>query len=142
MGGFGSGYIEKPEIKLFRKIEKIKSGCWIFSNYKSVKYCSFNFHGRVIGAHRASYLMFKGKIPRGKLVMHLCDNPKCVNPDHLKLGTPKDNTRDMIQKERASWIKAKRKCVRGHSIDGLHRCQICKRAKLWRGLHHAKAHAK
>ena len=56
--------------------------------------------GKTILAHRASYELFIGQIPEGMLVMHKCDNPRCVNPYHLKAGTAKENTLDMLQKER------------------------------------------
>jgi hypothetical protein len=54
------------------------------------------------GAHRASYRAFKGEIPRGLNVLHRCDVPLCVNPNHLFLGTSADNTEDMIAKGRGA----------------------------------------
>ncbi len=53
-------------------------------------------------AHRCSFIEFKGKIPEGLLVCHSCDNRACINPDHLWVGSQKENAIDSVKKGRAS----------------------------------------
>lgn len=59
-------------------------------------------------AHRVSFACFVGEIPRGMLVLHRCDNPKCINPVHLFLGTHRDNAIDREQKLRGRYSKKRR----------------------------------
>lgn len=59
-----------------------------------------NYNQKGERAHRASYRMFVGKIPKGRVVMHTCDVRNCVNPEHLRIGTHADNMRDKKEKDR------------------------------------------
>lgn len=61
-------------------------------------------------ATRIAYLIDKKIDPVGKCIMHMCDNPKCVNPNHLIVGTPKDNTEDMMKKKRGGGFFKKGSC--------------------------------
>lgn len=75
--------------------------CWEWNGSISEKgYGHFWYHRKRAYAHRVSYLLFKGEIPDNLFVLHDCDNPKCVNPDHLHLGTKKDNLREAIERNR------------------------------------------
>lgn len=79
------------------------NGCWNFNGpITNTGYGRVGYNGKVYSAHRLSYIMFVGPVENSKIfVCHKCDNPRCVNPDHLFLGTAKDNVHDMIKKGRA-----------------------------------------
>lgn len=83
--------------------EKVNTSgdCWEWTASHDPKgYGFFGVAGRVMRAHRVSYVMHKGEIPDDLIVCHSCDNPKCVNPNHLWLGTHKDNAIDREAKNR------------------------------------------
>jgi len=75
--------------------------CWLWLAYKDPNgYGKFKYQGTYKLAHRVSYIIHYGEIPEGMCVLHKCDNPSCVNPLHLFLGTMQDNVNDMIDKGR------------------------------------------
>lgn len=81
--------------------KRVKNGCWEWQKYKNEwGYGRLRHNGKKVLAHRASYEVFKGDFDKNLLVCHSCDNPSCVNPDHLFLGTNKDNVDDCISKGR------------------------------------------
>lgn len=95
-----------------RFLDKVdKSGdCWLWTGtLRKCGYGQIGFNGKVYRAHRVSYDIHNGEIPKGLIVCHTCDNPPCVNPAHLYAGTPMDNTTDMMLRGRHGRTKLKRK---------------------------------
>ena len=79
-----------------------KTDCWLWTGWKTSKgYGGFSLNGKDVGAHRVSYMLFKHDVDEKLSVLHTCDNPSCVNPDHLFLGTQQDNMLDKKSKGRS-----------------------------------------
>jgi len=94
--------------KFWSHVKKVESGCWEWQLSVSDRgYGRVTFHPKTYRTHIVAYFLSKGDIPKGKFVCHTCDNPRCVNPDHLWLGDPKDNTHDMIVKGRLIRLRSK-----------------------------------
>lgn len=98
---------------LLKKIRYSETGCWLWTGYANTNggygklpYKENGVH-RWVRAHRLSYIVHKGPIPDGMLVCHSCDTPKCVNPDHLWLGTNAENGRDNLLKMRYFHTRSK-----------------------------------
>ena len=108
VGSVNERFFERVQLDLL-------SGCWNWTGTKNAK-----GYGRIAGeingqrvaesgrqmlAHRVSWMLHAGPIPQGPgahgtVIMHTCDNPGCVNPQHLRLGTQADNVKDMVKKGR------------------------------------------
>lgn len=120
--------------------EKVNRGtgddCWEWQAGKTTAgYGQIGSCGRKLYAHRVSYELHKGPIPEGMVVMHSCDNPGCVNPAHLSVGTLADNNADMTAKGRHA-NDNKTQCPQGHEYspentyirpNGKRECRTCKR---------------
>lgn len=127
--------------RFFDKVVKIPfDDCWYWTGQINTSgYAYFKMRQKYYVASRISYAIHNGDMPQNRLALHKCDNPICVNPDHIFLGTDLDNNRDMANKgRRIEHNSLKTHCVRGHELSGENliieekvkrRCRICRRAK-------------
>lgn len=92
------------------------TNCWVWGRaLNSYGYGSMRYNGIVDATHRVSYELFKGPIPDNLQVLHHCDNPPCINPDHLYVGTTTDNGADAVARKR-NFNTAKTHCKNGHEF--------------------------
>ena len=132
----GRGEPAKPALARFERkwTPEPNTGCWLWKG--SAHTYGYFGHADEEAAHRVSWTLHRGPIPDGVLVLHVCDVPGCVNPDHLFLGSAGDNSADMVRKGRHGRPHAKKThCLRGHSFSGNNLliskgervCRACKR---------------
>jgi len=111
---------QKALLKMMNKTKVNSNGCWIYTGYKNeCGYGRFRVAGKKTLAHRFSYEMRVGNIPDGMLVLHTCDNPACIKPEHLYLGKDKDNAGDMVDRKRQWLQRAKEQGLRFDIRNGV-----------------------
>ena len=90
------------KIRFWEKVKRLPSGCWEWTAQKGPGgYGRFWLNGRMQYSHRVSWVLANEQIPAGLYVLHHCDNPSCVRPCHLFVGTIRDNCLDSIRKGRS-----------------------------------------
>jgi len=101
-GVFAMDSMTSDKARFLEKAKVVESGCheWQSTLHRD-GYGKFWFLGKQIQSHRVAYILFVGEIPKGKMVLHKCDNRKCVNIKHLYVGTAKQNVADKIS--RSKW---------------------------------------
>lgn len=90
-----------PAARLWLRVDRSGGphSCWLWQgSVGGPGYPQLRFRGRTIAGHRLSYAIANGPIPEGLCVLHSCDNPRCVNPEHLHLGTRADNAREASER--------------------------------------------
>lgn len=92
------------EVRFLDKVKRAHRRCWLWMACRNrAGYGKFGVGRKTILSHRMSWELWRGPIPAASQVLHRCDNPPCVNPAHLFLGTALDNIRDMIAKGRRGY---------------------------------------
>lgn len=114
--------------RFIRKVNKTEKGCWLWNSAMTTRgygqfYTYENGRDKPTRhqANRLAWELFRGPIPEGLFVCHTCDVRHCVNPEHLFLGTPKDNTQDMLKKSRGVQCKPKLTLEQAEQIRQLYK---------------------
>lgn len=94
-------YKDDPGARLWPRLDHKENGCWEWAgSVNEHGYGGLRVNSRLIKAHRFAWELTYGPIPEGMAVCHKCDNPPCCNPDHLFLGSQRENAADKLAKGR------------------------------------------
>ncbi len=97
----GEKEIKSKYLARVKAHEEADEICWNWTKgINSRGYGNMWIEGKTRAAHRVSYEIYKGEIPKGMVILHSCDNKRCINPKHLSAGTSKENTQDAVRKGR------------------------------------------
>lgn len=109
----------KPETRFMAQVREDENGCWLWTGPRKrspngVQYGCTRHEGRTVAAHRLAWELFRGPIPEGLQIDHLCRVTRCVNPDHLEPVTPREN---VLRGEGVAAVNARKtECIRGHAF--------------------------
>ena len=116
--------------KMIRDAKKWYGHCWKWKGpFFQSGYGHYTLRRKEYRAHRVAYYLAYGQIPEESFVCHKCDNPSCVNPQHLFLGTAKENTQDMISKDRLNQSRGENKGISQRKSTGKWRARYMKNYK-------------
>jgi len=124
-------YEEGLRARVWLRVRRRKTGCWEWvgskgtGRQKAPQYGRVKVKGRLVSVHRLVWEWFNGPVPKGLCVLHKCDNPNCVNPRHLFVGTHQDNTVDALDKGRM--VPPPMPASTRLRADGMVRCCRCLR---------------
>lgn len=94
-------YDSNLKTRFLRKVDKKgPNDCWNWAASTATGYGKLTINHKTVLAHRVAWNLVNGPIPKDMLVLHKCDNSLCCNPNHLSIGTQKDNVRDCSRKNR------------------------------------------
>jgi len=111
--------------RFWNKVKRTES-CWLWqASVNALGYGLFRANGKIVTAHRFSYILNYGKIPNGLHILHHCDTPPCVRPDHLYSGTHLENMKDKKERGRVS-----RQCGENHPKSKLTNGEVREIRKL------------
>ena len=96
-------YVNEMKERLKKKMNINDNQCWIWTGCLLHGYGIIRARGRNYSAHRLSFELFKGINPGKNFLCHKCDNPSCINPDHLFQGNQHDNMQDAVEKKRMKY---------------------------------------